>query len=94
MGVRIRLDSRHCSNFGGGLGGVSDCGVQVDAMSKMEVSFRFTKDELLKALWWNGDSMGLIGGELSGQTEHGWLIDEAHWDGSADEFFIALKQGD
>ena len=33
MGVRIILDSVHDYGFGGGLGGVSGCGVQVDAMS-------------------------------------------------------------
>ena len=32
MGVRIRVDSRDDYGFGGGLGGVSGCGVQVDAM--------------------------------------------------------------
>jgi len=33
VGVRIRVDSVHDYGFGGGLGRVSGCGVQVDAMS-------------------------------------------------------------
>ena len=45
----------------------------------MAATFTFTKDELLKALWWNGDSPGLIGSQLSSHNEHGWRIETTRW---------------